>query len=50
MLFLTSILQSPLGPCRAAMPTARSYPRVNRTKGALPFLGRFHPCDESTSG
>jgi hypothetical protein len=37
-MLIHSIPQSPLGPSRLATPAARPEWRVNRTKGALPFL------------
>jgi hypothetical protein len=41
MLRFTSIRQSPAGPSGVATPAARSHRRVDRTAGALPFLGRY---------
>ena len=42
MLTVSSIPQSPRSPCRVAMPAAQSQRCVDRTAGALPFIGMVH--------
>jgi len=42
MLMLSSIPQSPRSPCRVAIPAAQSQRCVDRTAGALPFIGMVH--------